>query len=126
MRITKIAITLTLCLWGSLALAAGHGGDGQQLGGDLSQMASDGSAEGPGTEISEGGSSGPAPLSAPTTVPNNTVRSVPDRPGENRDPIVLDHKSTMEPRSPASMKIYESAYNADLNLVNKWLKTFAR
>lgn len=129
MHRTNLSFALALALWGSLALAAGHGGDGQNLGGNASQMPASlvgGEEGGPGTEISDGGPSGPAPLSAPTTVPNNTVRSVPDRPGTNPEPVPLDHPSDFTPRTPSSMAIYEGAYNADRELVNKWLKTFAR
>lgn len=119
-------LIITLGLLSAPSFAGPHGGDGQNISGDLSQMASDGSAEGgggPSTEISDG-PSGPAPLAQPTTVANDTVRSVPDRPGTNPNPVRLDHPSTVEPRSPGSMAVYERAYNADLQLVNKWLDSF--
>lgn len=88
-------------------------------------MASEGGGEGSGPD---GGSapSGPAPLSAPTTVANGTMRSVPERPGSNKNPVAVLHESFVEPRSPASMKIYEGAYNADTSLVNQWLKSFKK
>ncbi len=131
MRVPSLTFVLLLSLWGASAHA--HGGDGLLDAPNLSQMASDGSAVGasgspdggggPGTEIPDG-PSGPPPLSQPTTVSNSTVRSVPDRPGEQKNPIRLDHPSILSPRSPGGMAIYERAYNADLQLVNKWLDSF--
>jgi hypothetical protein len=66
----------------------------------------------------------PPPLTMPNTVPNNTARSVPDRPGENPVPLNLDHKSTFNPRTNASKAIYQNAYNADVEVMNRWIKTF--
>ncbi len=71
-------------------------------------------------------SSGPVPLSAPTTVPNSTVRSVPNRPGAKPSGVNRNSPSKFTLRSPASQKIYEDAYNVDLEQANKLLKAFAR
>ncbi len=125
--LSKLTFALTLALWGSLAFAEPHGGAGQDMGGNPgAQLADEGGTAGGASTGEGGGASAPAPLSAPTTVANGTARSVPDRPGTNKNPIAILHETLVEPRSPNSMKIYEGAYNADSALVNQWLKSFDR
>jgi hypothetical protein len=82
----------------------------------------------PGSEISEGppGPSLPPPLAQPGTVPNNTVKSVPDKPGMGGGPINLDRVSGFYPRTTDSLRIYEKAYNADFELMQKWRQSFGR
>lgn len=126
-RISKLTLVISLGLWGSLALAGPHGGEGQDMGGNpAAQLANEGGTAGGESTDGGGGASAPTPLSAPQTIANSTVRSVPDRPGTHPNPVALLHKALVTPRSPSSMKIYEGAYNADSELVNQWLRSLAR
>ena len=123
MRKTYLALALAFNF--SAACLAGHGGDGQETTANPSQMATSGTEETAAAGAATASSSS-AQLSSPATVPNATFRSVPDRPGTGADRPRLDRPSQFVPRSTASAEIYQQAYNADREIINKFIKNLGR
>ena len=81
----------------------------------------------PATEINDvPAASKPPPLAKPGHMQAGTVRSVPPVPGTQTQALNLDHTSLYLPRADGSQKVYENAYNADVNLMNVWRQSLGR
>ena len=123
MRTTYLGLVLALSL--SASCPGGHGEAGHDLDTNPSKFAGSGTEETAASGAATA-SSASTPLASPATVPNATFRSVPDRPGTGADGLRLDRPSQFVPRSKASAEIYEKAYNADREIMNRFLKNLGR